>query len=69
MKDEKKFRVLMILATFLVVCILSYSILGEYLMRETVDYLKRRIYYEKVISKRGLLSTKVNTGEKRNRVL
>ncbi len=54
MKDEKKFRVLMILATFLVVCILSYSILEEYLMRETVGYLKRRIYYEKVISKKGL---------------
>lgn len=54
MKDEKKFRILTILATLLIVCILSYNILQEYFITEIGGYFKRRIYYEKVISKKGL---------------
>ncbi len=54
MKDERKFRILAVLSIFLIVCILSYNILQEFFMTEIGGYLKRRIYYERVISKKGL---------------
>ena len=54
MRDNKKFRILTILSTVLVVCILSYNIFQEYFMTGIGSYLKRRAYYEKVISKKGL---------------
>ncbi len=54
MQDNKKFRIVTILSTLLIVCILSYNILQEYFMTEIGGYLKRRIYYETVISKKGL---------------
>jgi hypothetical protein len=54
MKDDTKFRVTVILSTLFVASILSYNILQEYFMTEVGSYLKRRIYYEKVISKKGL---------------
>jgi hypothetical protein len=54
MKDEKKFRILTIISTLLIVCILSHNIFQEYFVTEIGSYLKRRIYYEKVISKKGL---------------
>jgi hypothetical protein len=54
MKDEKKFRILTVLSTLLIICILSYNVLQEYFMTEIGGYLKRRIYFEKVILKKGL---------------
>jgi hypothetical protein len=54
MKDEKKFRMLIIISTLLIVFILSHNIFQEYFMTEIGGYLKRRIYYENVISKKGL---------------
>lgn len=54
MTDKKKFKILAILATLLTVLILSYNVLSEYFMPEIEGYLERRIYYEKVISKKGL---------------
>ncbi|KAF0144816.1 MAG: hypothetical protein FD156_1387 [Nitrospirae bacterium] len=54
MTDKKKFKTLAILATLLTVFILSYNVISEYFMPEIEGYLERRIYYEKVISKKGL---------------
>lgn len=54
LNDIRKFRLLAILTTIFIVLILSYNILQEYFMPEIEGYLERRIYYEKVISKKGL---------------
>jgi hypothetical protein len=54
MKDDKKFRIFAAASTLLVVCILSYNILQEYFTTEIGSYIKRRLYFEKVISKKGL---------------
>ncbi len=54
MKDEKKFRILTVLSTLLIISILSYNVLQEYFMTEIGGYLKRRVYFEKVILKKGL---------------
>ena len=54
MKDEKKFRALAVFSTLLIICILSYNVLQEYFMTEIGGYLKRRVYFEKVILKKGL---------------
>lgn len=54
MRDNKKFKILMFLSTLLIVFILSYNILEEYLATEIGGYVTRRAYYEKVISKKGL---------------
>ncbi len=54
MSETKKFDILIRLVTALVVLILSYNILQEHIMTGVGDYVKRRIYYERVISKKGL---------------
>ena len=54
LNDIKKFRLLAILTTTLIVFILSCNVISEYFMPEIEGYLERRIYYEKVISKKGL---------------
>ncbi len=54
MSDKKKFKILIILSTLLTVLTLSYNVLQEYFMPEIEGYLERRIYYERVISKKGL---------------
>ncbi len=54
MKDEKKFKVLAILSTALIICILSYNVLQGYFITEIGGHMKRRIYFEKVILKKGL---------------
>jgi hypothetical protein len=54
MRDEKKFKILSVLTTLLILCIISYNVFQEYFKTEIGDYIKRRIYYEKVISKKEL---------------
>lgn len=54
MKDDKKIKILTILSTILIVCILSYNIFQEFFATEIGSYIKRRAYYEKVITKKGL---------------
>lgn len=53
-KDVKKFKLLLLLTTILIVLILSYNVLSEYFIPEIKGYLERRFYYERVISKKGL---------------
>ena len=54
MKDQGKFRLCIVFSTVLILFILSHNILQEYLKTEVGGYLKRRVYFEKVISKQGL---------------
>lgn len=54
MNDTKKFKIALLITTVLTVLILSYNVLSEYFMPEIEGYLERRIYYEKVISQKGL---------------
>ncbi|MGD0884157.1 MAG: hypothetical protein ABSA46_04640 [Thermodesulfovibrionales bacterium] len=54
MTDTNKFKLLIFLTTALTVLIISFNLLQDYLMPEIEGYLERRIYYERVISKKGL---------------
>lgn len=54
MTDEKKFKTVTFCATLLVIIILSYNIFQERFSTGLVSYMKRRAYYENVISKSGL---------------
>ncbi len=54
MKDEKKIRLSVILSTALIIFVLSYNVFQDYIMTEVGGHLKRRLYYEKVILKKGL---------------
>jgi len=57
MTDIKKFKILILITTVLTILILSYNVLQEYFMPEIEGYLQsreRQIYYERVISKKGL---------------
>jgi hypothetical protein len=54
MNDEKKFRISTVFIIILVLFILSYNAFQEHFTTEIGSYIKRRIYYEKVLSKKGL---------------
>lgn len=54
MRDDNHFRVLLVSATLLTVCIFSYNIFGEYLRADIFEYIKRRAYYENVLKNKGL---------------
>ncbi|MBI5741567.1 MAG: hypothetical protein HZA16_12745 [Nitrospirae bacterium] len=54
MTDIKKFNTFAALSALLVFCILSYNVLQEYISTELGGYIKRRVYYEQVLSKKGL---------------
>lgn len=54
MTDEKKFRILLSSAALLTVAAISYNVLQEYVMPDIEGYWQRRLYYERVISKRRL---------------
>jgi hypothetical protein len=54
MKDEKKFRVAVVLAAVLCVLTVAYNVASEYFIPDIEAYVKRRLYYEQVISEKGL---------------
>jgi hypothetical protein len=54
MTDSSKFRALIILTTVLCVTVLLFNILQEVYFQDVEGYIKRRLYYERVISKKGL---------------
>lgn len=54
MTGEKKSKILILVTTVLTILILSYNLLQEYLMPEMEGYIKRRLYYEGTISKKGI---------------
>ena len=54
MRDEKKFKLLT--AVSLAVCVLAvlYNVASEYIIPDMESYIQRKLYYERVISKKGL---------------
>lgn len=58
MEEKRKFRVFIYISTLLVVLVISYNILHDYFEKNIFSYLKRRIYYERVISKSSLSKEK-----------
>ena len=54
MTDTSKFRTLTLFSAILIFFVLSYNVFQEYVIPDVKGYLERRIYYEKVISKKGL---------------
>ncbi len=53
-KDKQKFKVLLSASAGLVIAILAFSVLRETVIPDIENYLKRRVYYESTISKKGL---------------
>jgi hypothetical protein len=54
MRDERKFRLLVGVSFIICILVFAYNISSEYFLQDMEGYLKRRIYYERVISKKGL---------------
>jgi len=54
MNDDRKFRIFAVFSAILVVSIISFNVFQEYFSTEIGSYLTRRIYYEKVLSGKGL---------------
>lgn len=54
MSDEKKFRIAAILSSVLVVLCLANAVFQEHFAHELFGYMKRHIYYSRIVSKRGL---------------
>lgn len=54
MKDERKFRLAIALGAILCVLAIAYNIAGEYILPDIESYIERRVYYERIISKKGL---------------
>jgi hypothetical protein len=54
MKGERKFFLALLLSSALVGLIILNNGLGEALTEKLSGYAKRRVYYERVISRKGL---------------
>jgi hypothetical protein len=54
MRDESKFRFAVVLASVLCTLTIAYNIAQEYFIPDLEAYIQRRLYYERVISKKGL---------------
>jgi len=50
--DIQKFRILIVLSAILCLTVLSYNILQELFFQDLEGYVKRRIYYERTLSKK-----------------
>lgn len=54
MSDLRKFRLLIGFAAVLCVLTIAYNIAEELILPDIQSHLQRKLYYEKVISKKGL---------------
>lgn len=54
MKDERRFGVLLSVSFLICLLAIAYNVAGLDLAGEAKGYVKRRLYYESVISKKGL---------------
>ena len=52
--DDRRFKIFMASVILLITIIISYNVLAEYIASGPFQYFKRKMYYERVISKRGL---------------
>lgn len=58
MKDTRKFRVIMVAAVMLTAMVILHNVAQEYFMADMEGYVKRRLYYERTISQKGLSEKK-----------
>ena len=49
-----KFKILLAVSTVLIFSALAYNIFEEVFFRDIEGYVQRRLYYERVISRKGL---------------
>jgi hypothetical protein len=54
MRDGRKLSIAVVFAAALCVLTVAYNVAQEYFIPDIEAYVKRRIYYEQVISKKGL---------------
>lgn len=54
MTDTGKFRILLSITTALTILALAYNVFQEHFMSDIEGYMKRRLYYDRVISKKDL---------------
>jgi hypothetical protein len=54
MNDDRKFKILAVLSSILVISIISLNIFHEYFSAEIGSHIQRRIYYERVLSGKSL---------------
>jgi hypothetical protein len=58
MTEQKKFRLVMFFAVMLTALIILHNVAKEYFIADMEGYFKRRLYYERTISKKGLSEQK-----------
>ncbi len=54
MNENRKLTAAILVSLSLIVMIFMYNIFGNYIESRYVSYFKRRLYYERIISKKGL---------------
>ena len=54
MKDERKFRLTVFIASALCALSIAYNVASEYVLPDIEGYFQRKLYYERVISQKGL---------------
>ncbi len=54
MDDNKKLTIAVLLSFCLLLSTVLYNVFQDYLQAQLFNYIQRRIYYEKVISKKDL---------------
>lgn len=54
MREERKLGSLVALAALFCVLGIAYNVASEYFLTDIQEYFKRKVYYETVISKKGL---------------
>jgi hypothetical protein len=58
MKDTRKFRLIMFIAVMLTAMVILQNVAKEYFMADIEGYVRRRLYYERTISQKGLSEQK-----------
>lgn len=54
MTEQRKFRTLIVIAVMLTALVILQNVAKEYFMADIEGYAKRRLYYERTISQKGL---------------
>jgi len=58
MRDTRKFNILIIAVVMLTALVILQNVAKEYFMADIEGYVKRRLYYERTISQKGLSEQK-----------
>jgi hypothetical protein len=58
MTEQKKFRLVIFFAVMLTALVILQNVTKEYFMADLEGYIRRRLYYERTISQKGLSEKK-----------